>query len=151
MCQGAQVPGKNMSLALSAALLQGTWTGTPANNTSIGHNSARLLGRLWNFTFWDHSASLVVTRGILVIFFSSAYLYAEIKLVVLPNLRSQCDRLNGRPGGNATTFLMSGFLRPKPPRAGTFLIRSSIVTIHERVSPLTGIHWFSAPETGTQP
>ena len=41
-CHGAQIPGKNGSLTLSAALFQGTWPGTATDNASIDHNSVHL-------------------------------------------------------------------------------------------------------------
>jgi len=71
MCQGTKFPGKNGSFTLSAALFQETWPGNSADNTSPDHNSVHPCG-LHRFTLWALPASLAVTRGILVSFFSSA-------------------------------------------------------------------------------
>ena len=64
---------KDGILTLYDALFQETCTWSSTENTSLDYNSDSKTAR---FQIWAFPASLAVTRGILVSFFSSSYWYA---------------------------------------------------------------------------
>jgi hypothetical protein len=68
-----QGPGPDGALTLPGAPFQGTWARSVAEDTSPDYNSDSKVAR---FSSWADPGSLAVTRGILVSFFSTAYLYA---------------------------------------------------------------------------
>ncbi|THU42866.1 hypothetical protein C4D60_Mb00t00640 [Musa balbisiana] len=61
------------ALTLPGAPFQGTWARSVAEDASPDYNSDDAAAR---FSSWADPGSLAVTKGILVSFFSSAYLYA---------------------------------------------------------------------------
>ena len=65
--------GRDGALTLSGAPFQGTCARSVAEDASTDYNSG---GGAPRFSSWAIPGSLAVTRGILVSFFSSAYLYA---------------------------------------------------------------------------
>ena len=65
--------GPDGALTLPGAPFQGTWARSVAEDASPDYNSDGTAAR---FSSWADPGSLAVTRGILVSFFSSAYLYA---------------------------------------------------------------------------
>ncbi|CAA7398798.1 unnamed protein product [Spirodela intermedia] len=65
--------GRDGALTLSGAPFQGTCARSVAEDASTDYNSG---GGAARFSSWAVPGSLAVTRGILVSFFSSAYLYA---------------------------------------------------------------------------
>uniref|UniRef100_A0ACD6AUM8 Uncharacterized protein n=1 Tax=Avena sativa TaxID=4498 RepID=A0ACD6AUM8_AVESA len=65
--------GPDGALTLPGAPFQGTWARSVAEDASPDYNSNDRAAR---FSCWAVPGSLAVTRGILVSFFSSAYLYA---------------------------------------------------------------------------
>ena len=65
--------GPDGALTLPGAPFQGTWARSVAEDASPDYNSDSTAAR---FSSWAVPGSLAVTRGILVSFFSSAYLYA---------------------------------------------------------------------------
>lgn len=71
--RGAAGSGPDGALTLSGAPFQGTWARSVAEDASADYNSG---GGAARFPSWALPGSLAVTRGILVSFFSSAYLYA---------------------------------------------------------------------------
>ena len=71
--RGAAGSGHYGALTLSGAPFQGTWARSAAEDASPDYNSD---GEAARFSSWAVPGSLAVTRGILVSFFSSAYLYA---------------------------------------------------------------------------
>lgn len=71
--RGATGSGHDGALTLSGAPFQGTWARSAAEDASPDYNSDAGGDR---FSWWAVPGSLAVTRGILVSFFSSAYLYA---------------------------------------------------------------------------
>ena len=71
--RGATGSGHDGALTLSGAPFQGTWARSAAEDASPDYNSNADGAR---FSSWAVPGSLAVTRGILVSFFSSAYLYA---------------------------------------------------------------------------
>ena len=71
--RGATGSGPDGALTLPGAPFQGTWARSVAEDASPDYNSD---GRAARFSSWAVPGSLAVTRGILVSFFSSAYLYA---------------------------------------------------------------------------
>lgn len=71
--RGAAGSGPDGALTLSGAPFQGTWARSVAEDASADYNSD---GGAVRFPSWALPGSLAVTRGILVSFFSSAYLYA---------------------------------------------------------------------------
>ena len=75
-------------VTLYDAPFQGTYTWDSPRNASLIYNSK---GKTLRFKDWVFSASLAVTKGILVSFFSSAYWDASIRRVALPDLRPWFD------------------------------------------------------------
>ena len=71
--RGATGSGPDGALTLPGAPFQGTWARSVAEDASPDYNSNGTAAR---FSSWAAPGSLAVTRGILVSFFSSAYLYA---------------------------------------------------------------------------
>ena len=71
--RGATGSGPDGALTLPGAPFQGTWARSVAEDASPDYNSDGTAAR---FSSWAAPGSLAVTRGILVSFFSSAYLYA---------------------------------------------------------------------------
>ena len=71
--RGATGSERNGALTLSGAPFQGTCARSVAEDASPDYNSDGTAAR---FSSWAAPGSLAVTRGILVSFFSSAYLYA---------------------------------------------------------------------------
>ena len=71
--RGAAGSSHDGALTLSGAPFQGTWARSVAEDASTDYNSDDGAVR---FSSWADPGSLAVTRGILVSFFSSAYLYA---------------------------------------------------------------------------
>lgn len=71
--RGAAGSGPDGALTLPGAPFQGTWARSVAEDASPDYNSG---GGAARFSSWAAPGSLAVTRGILVGFFSSAYLYA---------------------------------------------------------------------------
>ena len=71
--RGATGSGPDGALTLPGAPFQGTWARSVAEDASPDYNSDGAAAR---FSSWASPGSLAVTRGILVSFFSSAYLYA---------------------------------------------------------------------------
>jgi hypothetical protein len=71
--RGAAGSGHDGAVTLSGAPFQGTWARSVAEDASTDYNSE---GAAPRFSSWAVPGSLAVTRGILVSFFSSAYLYA---------------------------------------------------------------------------
>jgi hypothetical protein len=71
--RGATGSGPDGALTLPGVPFQGTWARSVAEDASPDYNSSRGTTR---FSSWAGPGSLAVTRGILVSFFSSAYLYA---------------------------------------------------------------------------
>ena len=71
--RGATGSGPDGALTLPGVPFQGTWARSVAEDTSPDYNSGTEGVR---FSSWAAPGSLAVTRGILVSFFSSAYLYA---------------------------------------------------------------------------
>ena len=71
--RGAAGSGPDGALTLPGVPFQGTWARSVAEDASPDYNSSRGTTR---FSSWAAPGSLAVTRGILVSFFSSAYLYA---------------------------------------------------------------------------
>ena len=71
--RGAAGSGHDGAVTLSGAPFQGTWARSVAEDASTDYNSE---GGARRFSSWAVPGSLAVTRGILVSFFSSAYLYA---------------------------------------------------------------------------
>ena len=71
--RGAPGSGRDGALTLSGAPFQGTCARSAAEDASTDYNSG---GQAARFSSWALPGSLAVTRGILVSFFSSAYLYA---------------------------------------------------------------------------
>lgn len=71
--RGATGSGPDGALTLPGAPFQGTWARSVAEDASPDYNSD---GGAVRFSSWAVPGSLAVTRGILVSFFSSAYLYA---------------------------------------------------------------------------
>lgn len=71
--RGAAGSGPDGALTLPGAPFQGTWARSVAEDASPDYNSGGAAAR---FSSWADPGSLAVTRGILVSFFSSAYLYA---------------------------------------------------------------------------
>lgn len=71
--RGATGSGPDGALTLPGAPFQGTWARSVAEDASPDYNSDGTAAR---FSSWAVPGSLAVTRGILVSFFSSAYLYA---------------------------------------------------------------------------
>lgn len=71
--RGAAGSGHDGAVTLSGAPFQGTWARSVAEDASTDYNSEGVTRR---FSSWAVPGSLAVTRGILVSFFSSAYLYA---------------------------------------------------------------------------
>uniref|UniRef100_A0ACD5Z5C6 Uncharacterized protein n=1 Tax=Avena sativa TaxID=4498 RepID=A0ACD5Z5C6_AVESA len=65
--------GPDGALTLPGTPFQGTWARSIAEDASPDYNSD---GRAARFSSWVLPGSLIVTRGILVSFFSFAYLYA---------------------------------------------------------------------------
>uniref|UniRef100_A0ACD6AWH3 Uncharacterized protein n=1 Tax=Avena sativa TaxID=4498 RepID=A0ACD6AWH3_AVESA len=65
--------GPDGALTLPGAPFQGTWARSVAEDASPDYNSNDRAAR---FSSWAVPGSLAVTRGILVSFFSSAYLYS---------------------------------------------------------------------------
>ena len=61
--------GLDGALTLSDVPFQGTWDRPAADGTSLDYNSE---GQASRFPSWALPGSLAVTRGIIVIFFSSA-------------------------------------------------------------------------------
>lgn len=70
---GAAGSGPDGTLTLPGAPFQGTWPRSVAEDASPDYNSNGAAAR---FSSWADPNSLAVTIGILVSFFSSAYLYA---------------------------------------------------------------------------
>lgn len=64
----------NGALTLPGVPFQGTWARSVSEDTSPDYNSDGFYSN--RFSSWAVPGSLAVTRGILVSFFSSAYLYA---------------------------------------------------------------------------
>ena len=71
--RGAAGSGPDGALTLPGVPFQGTWARSVAEDASPDYNSGDEATR---FSSWAGPGSLAVTRGILVSFFSSAYLYA---------------------------------------------------------------------------
>lgn len=71
--RGATGSGPDGALTLPGVPFQGTWARSVAEDASPDYNSSDEATR---FSSWAGPGSLAVTRGILVSFFSSAYLYA---------------------------------------------------------------------------
>ncbi|XBI44697.1 hypothetical protein VPH35_109302 [Triticum aestivum] len=71
--RGATGSGPDGALTLPGTPFQGTWARSVAEDASPDYNSDGTAAR---FSSWAAPGSLAVTRGILVSFFSSAYLYA---------------------------------------------------------------------------
>jgi hypothetical protein len=71
--RGAAGCGPDGTLTLPGAPFQGTWARSVAEDASPDYNSDDAAAR---FSSWADPGSLAVTMGILVSFFSSAYLYA---------------------------------------------------------------------------
>ena len=71
--RGETGSGPDGALTLPGAPFQGTWARSVAEDASPDYNSNDRAAR---FSSWAVPGSLAVTRGILVSFFSSAYLYA---------------------------------------------------------------------------
>ena len=71
--RGATGSGPDGALTLPGAPFQGTWARSVAEDASPDYNSDDVAAR---FSSWADPGSLAVTKGILVSFFSSAYLYA---------------------------------------------------------------------------
>lgn len=71
--RGATGSGPDGALTLPGVPFQGTWARSVAEDASPDYNSGDEATR---FSSWAGPGSLAVTRGILVSFFSSAYLYA---------------------------------------------------------------------------
>ena len=65
--RGAAKPRSDGVVTLSDAGFHQTWDPAATEGASIDYNSPR------RFSSWAITASLAVTRGIIVIFFSSAY------------------------------------------------------------------------------
>eukprot|EP00267_Zea_mays_P043315 XP_020395389.1 uncharacterized protein LOC109940325 [Zea mays] len=71
--RGAIGSGPDGALTLPGVPFQRTWARSVAEDASPDYNSG---GEAARFSSWAAPGSLAVTRGILVSFFSSAYLYA---------------------------------------------------------------------------
>ena len=71
--RGATGSGPDGALTLPGVPFQRTWARSVAEDASPDYNSG---GEAARFSSWAAPGSLAVTRGILVSFFSSAYLYA---------------------------------------------------------------------------
>ncbi|THU42876.1 hypothetical protein C4D60_Mb00t00680 [Musa balbisiana] len=71
--RGATGSEPDGALTLPGAPFQGTWARSVAEDASPDYNSDDAAAR---FSSWADPGSLAVTKGILVSFFSSAYLYA---------------------------------------------------------------------------
>ena len=71
--RGAAGSGPDGTLTLPGAPFQRTWARSVAEDASPDYNSGGAAAR---FSSWADPGSLAVTKGILVSFFSSAYLYA---------------------------------------------------------------------------
>ena len=65
----SDMTGLDGALTLSDVPFQGTWDRPAADGTSLDYNSE---GQASRFPSWALPGSLAVTRGIIVIFFSSA-------------------------------------------------------------------------------
>ncbi len=71
--RGETGSGPDGALTLPGVPFQGTWARSVSEDASPDYNSGSEATR---FSSWATPGSLAVTRGILVSFFSSAYLYA---------------------------------------------------------------------------
>ena len=72
--RGETGSGPDGALTLPGVPFQGTWARSVSEDASPDYNSNRVYSV--RFSSWATPGSLAVTRGILVSFFSSAYLYA---------------------------------------------------------------------------